>query len=403
MGEIQDPASQQGIDQALVVVMRAPRSYTREDVVEFQFHGGVLLAQKIVELCLREGARLAHPGEFTQRAFLNGRIDLTQAEAVAEIVGARSQRALELAHRNLKGNLRDKIKSWQKTLLAIEASIQAQCDFLHSEEMANDYLAELQSLYREMEAEVKKSEKLRPFQQGATVAIVGKPNTGKSSLLNQVAGREKAIVTSFPGTTRDAIEESLIYQGTPLRLIDTAGLRESQEEVEWLGIEKTKKIIHESDFILALLDQSQPLSAEDWQLLELIQNRPHFLVLNKIDLPPKIELSSLKRTFPEEEFQRISALSGEGVEALLDKLVLKVRNIFSFEGEAYLLTLRQQAEIKKTLRLIEEAWQSQKEGLTLDVLGLLIEEALKTLMRLTGESWDKRLLESIFSQFCLGK
>ncbi|MGQ9622535.1 MAG: tRNA uridine-5-carboxymethylaminomethyl(34) synthesis GTPase MnmE [Candidatus Caldatribacteriaceae bacterium] len=405
LGEIVDPETGRVFDEALCVVMRAPRSYTREDVVEFHLHGGPLVVRKALEACLREGARLARPGEFTERAFLNGRIDLTQAEAVASIVRASSEKVLELSLRHLAGAFGGKVRAWQERLLLIEAHIEASCDFpdVLLENVGDFVRKELSALSLDIEEELRKSERLKPLEEGMLVVIVGKPNVGKSSLLNLLVGKERAIVTPFPGTTRDAIEEFVLLEGLPFRFVDTAGMRRSDDPVEKIGVERSRTYLERADYVIAVFDRSRPLEEEDTELAELVRSHPHLVVLNKSDLPPRLSLEELKELYPDEPILEISALTGEGKETLLETVVRYFQDRLGPEEDLSLLTTRQKEELRKTLEICREALEALKGCATLDVVSVLLSEALAEMKRLTGENIDERLLETLFSHFCIGK
>ena len=405
LGEIVDPETKQAFDEALCVVMRAPKSYTREDVVEFHLHGGPLVVRKALEVCLREGARLARPGEFTERAFLNGRIDLTQAEAVASIVRASSEKVLELSLRHLAGAFGGKVRAWQERLLLVEAHLEASCDFPDvSLENVGDFVQrELWALSSDIEEELRKSERLRPLEEGMLVVIVGKPNVGKSSLLNLLVGKERAIVTPFPGTTRDAIEEFVLLEGLPFRFVDTAGMRRSDDPVERVGVERARAYLGRADYVIAVFDRSRPLEEEDTELAGLVRSRPHLVVLNKSDLPPRLSLEELQKLYPDEPILEISAFTGEGKEMLLEAIVRYFQDCLGPEEDLSLLTARQKEELRKILEICREALRALESSVTLDVVSILLSEALAGMKRLTGENIDEKLLETLFSHFCVGK
>jgi len=405
LGDVFDPLTQEIIDEALLVVMKAPHSYTREDVVEFQLHGGPVVIQKVLQLLLREGARLAEPGEFTRRAFLSGRIDLSQAEAVAEIIKARSEKALSLSLRNLKGEWGKKIRFWENRLLNTLALIQAHCDFLDQEEELplETIDEELTSLIEEIEKELSYNERLKLAQDGALVVIVGKPNVGKSSLFNAIVGWDRAIVTSFPGTTRDALEENILIDGLLLRLVDTAGMREGHDPVELMGVQKAEEYFEQADLVVVVLDQSIPLEKEDEVLADKVRNKPHFVVLNKSDLLPQLNKSDISLLYPDEEVLEVSALQGGGIEKLLKKIGDKIKAEIGPEDQAILINTRQKETLRKVFLFLTQARGNLKEGMSLDVVGLDLEGALREMGRMLGTQMDKELLDAIFSQFCLGK
>lgn len=405
LGEVVDPRTGKPLDEALCVVMRAPKSYTCEDVVEFHLHGGPLVVRKVLEMCLQEGARLARPGEFTERAFLNGRIDLLQAEAVATLVRARSEKVLELSLRHLKGAFGGKVEEWKRRLLLLEAHIEASCDFLDvpAEGIEEHIQKELTALALEIKEELDRSKRLQPLEEGMLVVIAGKPNVGKSSLLNLLVGKERAIVTPFPGTTRDAIEEFVLLEGFPFRFVDTAGLRESEDPVERIGVERTRTYLERADYVLVVFDRSQPLGKEDREIADLVRSRPHLVVLNKSDLPQVLTRKDVEALYPGESILEVSALTGEGREELLSTLVRYAQERLGPEEDLVLLTVRQREELEGILRCLQEAQQAQASGAPLDVLGVLVNEALLGMQRLTGERVDEQLLDTIFTHFCIGK
>lgn len=405
LGEVVDPETERPFDEALCVVMRAPKSYTREDMVELHLHGGPLVVRKALEVCLQEGARLARPGEFTERAFLNGRIDLLQAEAVATLVRARSEKVLELSLRHLKGAFGGKVKEWERRLILLEAHIEASCDFLDvsGEWGEGDIRREIASLAEDIATELARSKRLKPLEEGMLVVIAGKPNVGKSSLLNLLVGKDRAIVTPFPGTTRDAIEEFVLLEGFPFRFVDTAGIRESDDPVERMGVERAKSYLERADCVLIVFDRSQPLDDDDLELAELVRSRPHFVVLNKSDLPPVLTREDVETLYPGEPILEVSALTGEGREPLCAALVDYAQRTIGPEEDVSLLTVRQREELEGILEVLREAQRAQEEGAPLDVLGILLGEALAGMQRLTGAQVDEKLLETIFSHFCIGK
>ncbi|WP_412709533.1 tRNA uridine-5-carboxymethylaminomethyl(34) synthesis GTPase MnmE [Atrimonas thermophila] len=405
LGRIVDPSSEEVLDEAFIVIMRAPRSYTREDVVEFQVHGGPLILHKVLELCLRYGARLARPGEFTLRAFLNGRIDLTQAEAVAQMVQARSEKALSAFYRGLSGQLSQKVKSWQDRLLLCQAYVQAFCDFADAVEGSIEELIwkELETLEKELAKEVQKSERFAIFQNGILVVIAGKPNVGKSSLFNLICGEERAIVTPIPGTTRDVLEVSLTIDGVPFRFVDTAGFRSSQDVIERIGLQKAEEFLEKADLVVLVFDMGQPLEEEDFSLVKKLAHKRRILVLNKSDLSPQINKEDLNKLCPEEEVLEISVLQRKGIEKLFERLVNVAQLNVDLEETPLLVTQRQREILEEVLRIVQEARGALKQGLSIDVVGILLEEGLQTLRRFTGEDVDQKLLDAIFSNFCIGK
>lgn len=405
LGDLWDPVHNTILDEALCVVMRAPHSYTREDVVEFHLHGGPLVLRKVLDLCLQEGARMAKPGEFTERAFLNGRIDLLQAEAVAEIIRAQSEKALALLVRNLKGEWGKKIRSWQERILLLQAHIQASCDFLdvslpNVEAFVRDSIL---ALRENMAQELEKSYRAQPLQEGFLVVITGKPNVGKSSLLNTILGKERAIVTPFPGTTRDALEEVVILRGFPVRFVDTAGFRDSTDLVERLGVGKTREYLQDADLVIVLFDRSRPLGPEDQEIACIARKKPHLLVFNKSDLPAVLSKEEIHRFYPQEEILGISSLTGEGKELLLERIIQKFQAQVGPEDNLTFMSVYQREKLQVVLRLLVELDVEIEQGIPLDIIGLRLEEILQEMKKVTGENVDAQLLETIFSRFCVGK
>jgi len=395
------------LDEGLVVLMREPFSYTRENVVEIQVHSSPLIIQKIIQICIIKGARLAEPGEFTKRAFLNGRISLNQAESVAEIVKVQSEKALYSLYQNLRGMFGEKITEWQKGLALIQAKIQVECDFsdrIGATDLQITFAKEINTIRQNIRQQYDRSKKFQNLQNGLLVVICGKPNVGKSSLLNAIIGKERSIVTPIPGTTRDAIEELFLIEGFPFRFVDTAGIRESQSYIEKIGIDKTKKYLEEAHLVIVLFDQSQEINREDYTLVDLVRKKPHIIVLNKSDLTSKIEKKDVNELYPQEKIIKISALSGKGIDRLLDQIIEKVQLIKDNYDEDYLaFNLRQQNELFKASTFLEQAQKSLEEGFPIDVVSIDIDEALRCLKRINGEDIDKKVVDSIFNNFCVGK
>lgn len=405
LGDLVDPQDGVPFDEALCVIMRSPRSYTREDMVEFHLHGGPLVVRKTLQLCLQEGARPAEPGEFTKRAFLNGRMDLLQAQAVAELVRAQSEKALHLSLRALKGEWGAKIRSWKECLLLLQAHIQVSCDFPDQAipDMETFVKESLRALQTTIEQEIRGSEKAQVLQDGFLVVIVGKPNVGKSSLLNMMVGKNRAIVTPIPGTTRDAIEEVLLLEGLPVRFVDTAGIRTHADPVEQIGMEKTREYLQDADLVVVLFDRSRPLEKEDEEIAQILRNKPHIVVFNKSDLPPALHKEEIHRFYPAEDVLEISALTGEGKETLITRIVEKLQAQIGPEEYLSLIGVHQREKLRNIVRTLAVINHDIDEGRSLDVIGLQIEEILHELGQITGENVDAELLEAIFTRFCVGK
>ncbi|MCU0580237.1 MAG: tRNA uridine-5-carboxymethylaminomethyl(34) synthesis GTPase MnmE [Desulfobacterota bacterium] len=408
LGEIRDPRSLEVLDEVLLTWMRAPRTYTREDVVEINCHSGPLVMKKILELLVRAGARLAEPGEFTLRAFLNGRIDLTQAEGVIDLIQAKSDQALTQAARLLQGELLEKIEALREALLSLLAQLEAAIDFPEEELEIIDPAAWLEELggriLRPLENLIRAYEEGRPYREGVSLVIVGKPNVGKSSLLNRLLREERALVTPVPGTTRDTIEETLLLGGVPFRLIDTAGLHPSADTVEQAGMARTRQKIAEAQLLLFLIDRSEPLDERDRRLYEEIRDRPHWVLLNKADLPLAVEEKELSAVFPQTVFLTLSARTGAGLEDLKDRV-----GEWFFQGHpretvpTLVPTLRQKIILEKAREALQQAREEMEQGVSPEFLALYLQQALDELGSLIGRSTPDDVLEEIFSRFCIGK
>jgi len=408
LGRILDPTTHQSLDEVFLSYMAAPKTYTREDLVEINCHSGPLVLKKILNLVLSQGARLAEPGEFTLRAFLNGRIDLTQAEGVIELLQAQSDQALVQANKLLKGELQEKIVAIQDELLSLLAQLEAAIDFpdeeleIISPQAWNQQLA--QQALQPLEVLIQAYEDGRIFREGINLVIVGKPNVGKSSLLNRLLQEERAIVTAVPGTTRDTIEEPLTIQGIPFRLIDTAGIHRAREEVEQAGIARSRQKMTEAHLVLFLLDRSSPLDEKDLDLYEEIKDRPHFIILNKMDLPSGLWEQELSRTFPPDRRLTLSAKTGEGLEALKNRVVEWFQKDHPPEtAPALVPTLRQKIILEKTLEALQEAHREMSQKVSAEFIAVNMQEALDQLGSLVGKTTSEDVLEKIFGRFCVGK
>ena len=408
LGRILDPATHQSLDEVFLSFMAAPKTYTREDLVEINCHSGPLVLKKILNLVLSQGARLAEPGEFTLRAFLNGRIDLTQAEGVIELLQAQSDQALVQANKLLKGQLKEKIAAIQDALLSLLAQLEAAIDFPEEElEILNPqaWNQELtQAALQPLKILIQAYEDGRIFREGINLVIVGKPNVGKSSLLNRLLQEERAIVTAVPGTTRDTIEEPLTIQGIPFRLIDTAGIHRAREEVEQAGIARSRQKMTEAHLVLFLLDRSSPLDEKDLDLYEEIKDRPHFIILNKMDLPSGLKEQVRLRTFPHDRRLTLSARTGEGLEALKNRVVEWFQKDHPLEtAPALVPTLRQKIILERAREALQEAHREMSQKVSAEFIAVNMQEALDQLGSLVGKSTPDDVLEKIFSRFCIGK
>ncbi|MFP7217240.1 tRNA uridine-5-carboxymethylaminomethyl(34) synthesis GTPase MnmE [Lactococcus garvieae] len=391
------------VDEVMLSVMKAPKTFTREDLVEINTHGGIAVTQEILQLLLRSGARLAEPGEFTKRAFLNGRIDLAQAESVMDLIRAKTDQAANIAVKQLDGSLSNLINNIRQEILESLAQVEVNIDYPEyddvetmTSQMLLEKTAHFEHLLETLLATAKRGKILR---EGLRTAIIGRPNVGKSSLLNQLLREEKAIVTDIAGTTRDVITEFANIGGVPLELIDTAGIRETEDVVEKIGVERSQKALEEADLVLLVLDASSPLTPKDLELLELSSATNRIILLNKTDLPEKIEIEKLP-----EDFIRISALKNEN----LDAVEKQIRALF-FSGEieakdaTTLSNARHIGLVEQALDALKEANRGLAMGLPVDLIQVDITRCWQLLGEITGEAAPDELITQLFSQFCLGK
>ncbi|MBW2121575.1 MAG: tRNA uridine-5-carboxymethylaminomethyl(34) synthesis GTPase MnmE [Deltaproteobacteria bacterium] len=407
-GEILDPADGGVIDEVLVLFMGKPRSYTREDVVEIQCHGGFLVLGRILECVLEQGARLAEPGEFTKRAFLNGRIDLVQAEAVIETIRARTEAGLRVASEQLRGRLSGEIGEVRGLLLGVLAEIEAGLDF--PEEDVGDVDAggierDLERVDSRLEELVLSFDQGRVLREGALVGIVGRANVGKSSLLNALVGDERAIVTRVAGTTRDVIEETVTVCGLMLRIADTAGLRRWRNEVEKEGVRRTRRVVEEADLLLVVVDGSRRLSAEDRRIFDLVRDRRYMVVLNKLDLPRRVTVEELGSAFPGAEAVEVSARTGEGIGRLREAVCGRAMEgwVGGREGRSVIMEARHKEKLEEAAGAVARARKGIQGGVFPEVVAVEIRSALERLGEIVGEGVSEEVLDEIFGRFCIGK
>ena len=398
-GHIVDPETSEVIDEVLVSYMAAPHTYTREDVVEINCHGGPLPLQHILKLALYHGARLAHPGEFTLRAFLNGRIDLAQAESVLDIVRARTDASLRLAIQGLEGRLSVAIKTIRTELMSVLAYLTARIDFPEDEIEPQEVIRPLNEALQSLRELLSTADTGMVYRLGVRTAIVGRPNVGKSSLLNQLLREDRSIVTPIPGTTRDTIEELSNIDGVPFILVDTAGIIHSQDIVESLGVERSQKAIEQADLVLVVIDMSQPITKADKEILDLIGNKTALIVANKCDLPHQAKPDELGR-----EVVFISALSGDGIAQLEERMVRMALGGKVFVSDAPIVNNpRHKDALERAERGLIQALSDIDSGMPDDFVTIDLTAALNALGEITGETVQEDLLETIFSNFCIGK
>jgi tRNA modification GTPase len=412
-GRIIDPGQQLTIDTVLAVKMLKPHSYTGEDVVEITCHGGVAVVRRILEVVLGEGARLAEPGEFTKRAFLNGKIDLAQAEAVCDLIRAQTDMSSSLALRQIQGELSSVLRSLKERLVDVAAQLEARIDFPDEdigEEDRNLLEENLGAVAAKMENLLAGGERGKLFREGVRVPIVGKPNTGKSSLFNALVGRERAIVTPHPGTTRDTIETTVEMHGLAVTFIDTAGVRVEPDEIERLGISRTENEIGSCHLVLFLVDRSVPLDREDEKLYEKVRGKAHLVVMNKIDLPALVERDEVRRHFgvPEEvNCCEVSALLRKNVDGLEKGIIAALMGGGDQGGvarEDILVTnLRHIECLRRAKEAVERARTGLREGLSSEFIMVDVQEGLREIGAILGEEVDEAILDRIFSTFCIGK
>jgi tRNA modification GTPase len=406
LGEVRDPKSQQVIDEALLTWFKAPNSYTTEHIIEISSHGGLHLSSRILQIIINQGARLAEPGEFTRRAFTNGRLDLTQAEAVTDIIHASSDKALETALAQLQGKLSEKINSLYESILAVLAQLEAAIDFPEeglSFQKREATIENIEGIQKNLSELIDSFQRGKVFREGAKVALVGKPNVGKSSLLNALLDEDRAIVTEFPGTTRDVIEEKLRVGDIHINILDTAGLRSHPDLIEEDGIKRTKDTLTKADFILIIFDGSRPLDENDELLINLIPDKPYLVIINKNDLPEKLELSLLQKKLPTRKLLHISAAKNIGMEGLLDEIYSHVVNKKHNSSSLVITRERHRTLLIQTRECLDRARESIAKNLSEDMAAIDIQLSLDSIGEITGKSFAEDLLDQIFGEFCIGK
>ena len=393
------------VDEVLVSIMKAPNTYTREDIVEINCHGGFVITEKVLEVVLKNGARIAEIGEFTRRAFLNGRIDLTQAEAVIDLIHGKTEKSVSLSLNQLRGDLKEQIEHLKKLVLDVAAHINVVLDY--PEEGIDDPLPEhlvenLQEVLDTTDRLIRSYDKGKMIKEGIKTAIVGKPNVGKSSILNSVLKEERAIVTHVAGTTRDIIEEIVNLKGIPLVLVDTAGIRKTDDLVENIGVEKSKKLIESADLILFVVDGSRPLDEEDMKIHEAIKAEKVIGILNKIDIKEDIDLSPLTKI---SKWLEISAIKNQGIDEMEEEIYRHIidENIEDSSQKITITNVRHKSALEKTKQSIENIFETIESGLPMDLMAVDIKGALDSLSEVTGEISSEDLLDHIFSNFCVGK
>ena len=395
------------IDEVLVSYFKAPRSYTTENMCEINSHGGTVIVRKILELCLKNGAELAEPGEFTKRAFLNGRIDLAQAESVIDVINAKSDKEAKSGIKQLEGFLSKEIKEIKQEIMDVLVNIEVTIDYpeYDTPEVQQEELSGmLQSVGQRLIKLEKSFDNGKIIKEGIKTAIIGKPNAGKSSLLNEILKEDRAIVTDIAGTTRDTIEEFVTINGIPLKLIDTAGIREASDKVEKIGVEKSIKLAEEADLVIAIFDSSKELTEEDIEILKLIENKKSIILLNKNDLNPVISENDEKLKKASKNILKISALNKTGIDELYEKISeLFNLNEINLDNDILITNVRHKNIISKSLENVKKANEALNMNMPIDIITIYIKEILEDLGEITGEVVTEDIINEIFSKFCLGK
>ncbi|MBF2097257.1 MAG: tRNA uridine-5-carboxymethylaminomethyl(34) synthesis GTPase MnmE [Gloeomargaritaceae cyanobacterium C42_A2020_066] len=402
-GWVRDLATGRRVDEALVLLMLAPRSYTREDVVEFHCHGGLIPVQQVLQLCVAQGARLAQPGEFTLRAFLNGRLDLTQAEAVADLVQAGSQAAARMALAGLTGKLSAPIQQMRATCLDVLAELEARLDFDEDLPPLDEAAIRqrLEAVTQTLDQVLATAERGALVRTGVQVAIVGRPNVGKSSLLNAWSRTDRAIVTDLPGTTRDVVESHLVVQGIPVRVLDTAGIRTTADRVEQMGVARSRQAIHRADLVLLTIDAQAGWTPEDERLYQEVRGRPLILVINKADLA---DAGQVPRPAEIHHWVATAAAHHQGIEALEDAIVAQVSGGQARPADLeWAINERQTAALQRARQALLQVQATAAAGLPVDFWTIDLRAALQALGEVTGDAITESILDRIFSRFCIGK
>ena len=407
-GNIVNPKTNDTVDEVMVTVMRAPKTFTREDVVEINCHGGILAVNQVLQIVLQNGARLAEPGEFTKRAFLNGRIDLSQAEAVMDLIRAKTDKAMYVALQQLDGNLSNLIRNLRSEILDTLAQVEVNIDYPEYddvEEMTSILLIEkAKQVKAAVQQLLETASQGKILREGLATAIIGRPNVGKSSLLNYLLREEKAIVTDIAGTTRDVIEEYVSVKGVPLRLIDTAGIRETEDIIEKIGVERSRKALVDADLILLVFNQNEPLTDEDKALIEATNQNHRIIILNKMDLPNKLDLEELEFLVGEDAIVKTSVRTQSGVDVLESKIADLFFSGNTGEKDAtYVSNVRHIALLNDAETALDDVIDGVESGMPVDLVQIDMTRCWDLLGEITGDSVQDELLTQLFSQFCLGK
>ncbi|WP_053040326.1 tRNA uridine-5-carboxymethylaminomethyl(34) synthesis GTPase MnmE [Staphylococcus aureus] len=407
-GHIIDPESKEVVEEVMVSVLRAPKTFTREDIIEINCHGGILTINRVLELTMTYGARMAEPGEFTKRAFLNGRIDLSQAEAVMDFIRSKTDRASKVAMNQIEGRLSDLIKKQRQSILEILAQVEVNIDYPEYDDVEDATTEFLLEQSKEIKQEINRlldtGAQGKIMREGLSTVIVGKPNVGKSSMLNNLIQDNKAIVTEVAGTTRDVLEEYVNVRGVPLRLVDTAGIRKTEDIVEKIGVERSRKALSQADLILFVLNNNEALTQEDYTLYEVVKNEDVIVIVNKMDLEQNIDINEVKDMIGDTPLIQTSMLKQEGI----DELEIQIRDLF-FGGEVqnqdmtYVSNSRHISLLKQARQTIQDAIDAAESGVPMDMVQIDLTRTWEILGEIIGETASDELIDQLFSQFCLGK
>ncbi|MBG9211307.1 tRNA uridine-5-carboxymethylaminomethyl(34) synthesis GTPase MnmE [Mammaliicoccus sciuri] len=407
-GHIIDPETDEVVEEVMVAVMKAPKTFTREDIVEINCHGGLVTVNRVLELTLSNGARMAEPGEFTKRAFLHGRIDLSQAEAVMDFIRSKTERASKVALGQMEGRLSSLIKGLRQSILEILAQVEVNIDYPEYDDVEEAttkfLLKESRHIENEIDQLLKTGQQGKIMREGLSTVIVGKPNVGKSSMLNNLIQDNKAIVTEVAGTTRDVLEEYVNVRGVPLRLVDTAGIRETEDIVEKIGVERSRKALSEADLILFVLNYNEALTENDYQLFDVIKDEDVIVIINKMDLEQKLDIDELKAMIGDHPLVQTSMVEQQGIEELEQKISeLFFGGKVQAQDMTYVSNSRHIALLKDAKTSINDAIQSAEDGVPIDIVQIDLIKTWELLGEVIGEEASDSLIDQLFSQFCLGK
>ena len=407
-GHIIDPETNETVEEVMISVLRAPKTFTREDIIEINCHGGILTINRILELTMTHGARMAEPGEYTKRAFLNGRIDLSQAEAVMDFIRSKTDRASKVAMNQIEGRLSDLIKRQRQSILEILAQVEVNIDYPEYDDVEDAttefLLQQSKNIKQEINQLLETGAKGKIMREGLSTVIVGRPNVGKSSMLNNLIQDNKAIVTEVAGTTRDVLEEYVNVRGVPLRLVDTAGIRDTEDIVEKIGVERSRKALSQADLILFVLNNNEALTEDDQTLYDVVKNEDVIVIINKTDLETHLDINEVKEMIGDTPLIQTSMLKQEGI----DELEIQIRDLF-FGGDVqnqdmtYVSNSRHISLLKQARQSIQDAIDAAESGIPMDMVQIDLTRTWEILGEIIGESASDELIDQLFSQFCLGK